>query len=84
MVRIGMCSDKRIGSQFLFSGLGYGGSCFPKDIKALIKTAQDHDCDCSLIKSADEINQKQRKLFLEMTCQKMLYFLFAIQKILKV
>lgn len=64
-VRLGMCADTRIGSKFLYAGLGFGGSCFPKDIKALIKTAQDHDCDCSLIKSADEINQKQRKLFLE-------------------
>ena len=54
MVRIGMCSDKRIGSQFLFPGLGYGGSCFPKDVKALTKTAMDNNCDYSLLKAADE------------------------------
>ncbi len=63
MVRIGMCADKRIGSQFLFPGLGYGGSCFPKDVKALSKTAIDNNCDYSLLKATDEINKKQRKLF---------------------
>lgn len=64
-VRIGMCADTRIGSKFLYPGLGYGGSCFPKDVKALMKTATDNGCDCKLIKSADEINQKQRELFIE-------------------
>ena len=65
MVRIGMCADKRIGSQFLFSGLGYGGSCLPKDIKALTKTAMDNNCDYSLLKAADDINKRQRKLFVD-------------------
>ena len=65
MVRIGMCADKRIGSQFLFPGIGYGGSCFPKDVKALTKTAIDNNCDYSLLKAADEINKKQRKLFID-------------------
>lgn len=64
MVRIGMCSDKRIGSQFLFPGLGYGGSCFPKDVKALAKTAFDNGCDYKLLKAADEINKKQRQIFI--------------------
>lgn len=64
MVRIGMCADKRIGSQFLFPGLGYGGSCFPKDVKALTKTAIDNGCDYSLLKSADDINKKQRQIFI--------------------
>ena len=64
MVRIGMCSDKRIGSQFLFPGLGYGGSCFPKDVKALLKTAKDNGCDYSLIEAADEVNKKQRQIFI--------------------
>ena len=64
MVRIGMCADKRIGSQFLFPGLGYGGSCFPKDVKALTKTAIDNECDYSLLKAADEINKKQRQIFI--------------------
>ena len=65
MVRIGMCSDKRIGTQFLFPGLGYGGSCFPKDVKALIKTAKDFNCDSSLLESADIVNKKQRMLFID-------------------
>ncbi len=65
MVRIGMCSDKRIGSQFLFPGLGYGGSCFPKDVKALLKTAKDYNCGYQLLEAADEVNQKQRKIFID-------------------
>ena len=65
MVRIGMCADKRIGSQFLFPGLGYGGSCFPKDVKALTKTAIDNGCDYSLLKAADDINKAQRQIFIK-------------------
>lgn len=65
MVRIGMCSDKRIGTQFLFPGLGYGGSCFPKDVKALTKIAIDNDCDYSILKAADNINKKQRNIFID-------------------
>jgi UDPglucose 6-dehydrogenase len=63
-VRIGMCADTRIGTKFLYPGLGYGGSCFPKDVKALIKTANDNNCECQLIKSADIINKNQRQLFI--------------------
>lgn len=63
-VRVGMCADTRIGTKFLYPGLGYGGSCFPKDVKALIKTAKENNCDCKLIQSADEINKKQRELFI--------------------
>ena len=70
MVRIGMCADKRIGKQFLFPGLGYGGSCFPKDVKALIKTAKDNDCSYKLIQSADEINKKQRQIFIDKIIKK--------------
>ena len=65
MVRIGMCSDKRIGSQFLFPGLGYGGSCFPKDVKALLKTAKDFGCDYQLLESADKVNKLQRQIFID-------------------
>ena len=64
-VRIGMCADSRIGTKFLYPGIGFGGSCFPKDIKALIKTAEDNDCGCKLIKAADEINKNQRELFVQ-------------------
>lgn len=64
MVRIGMCSDARIGSKFLFPGLGYGGSCFPKDVKAMIKIAQDFCCGHKLLLSADEVNKEQRNVFI--------------------
>ena len=63
-VRKGMCSDSRIGTRFLYPGIGYGGSCFPKDIKALINTAEENKCDCKILKSANEINIKQRELFI--------------------
>lgn len=63
MVRNGMCSDKRIGTQFLFPGLGYGGSCFPKDVKALLKTAKDHNCEHRLLDAANEVNKEQRIVF---------------------
>ena len=63
MVRLGMCSDKRIGSQFLFPGIGYGGSCFPKDVKALIRTAKEHNSGYSILSAVDETNEKQRILF---------------------
>ena len=70
MVRIGMCSDKRIGSQFLFPGLGYGGSCFPKDVMALMKTAKDNNCSCRLVEAADEINKEQRLIFVTKILQR--------------
>lgn len=63
MVRVGMSTDSRIGNKFLFPGLGYGGSCFPKDVKALIKTGTDNGIDMNIIKSADETNKQQRQLF---------------------
>lgn len=65
MVRAGMCSDRRIGSQFLFPGLGYGGSCLPKDVTAMIKTAQDYDCEHKILKSANDTNKAQRQLFVD-------------------
>jgi UDPglucose 6-dehydrogenase len=65
MVRVGMCSDSRIGAKFFFPGLGYGGSCFPKDIKAMIKTAKDFACEHRLLKSADETNKDQRRIFIK-------------------
>jgi len=64
MVRKGMCADKRIGAQFLFAGLGYGGSCFPKDIQALIKTAKDNNCNYDILQAADNVNRNQRQLFI--------------------
>ena len=70
MVRIGMCSDKRIGNQFLFPGLGYGGSCFPKDVKALLKTAKDNGCGYKLIQAADDVNKEQRQIFINKILKK--------------
>ena len=70
MVRIGMCSDIRIGSQFLFPGLGYGGSCFPKDVKALLKTAKDYNCGYRLLEAADDVNKEQRVIFINKILRK--------------
>jgi UDPglucose 6-dehydrogenase len=61
-VRRGMGSDKRIGSQFLFPGAGYGGSCFPKDVQALIHSAAEHKLDFALLRATDEVNIRQKKL----------------------
>ena len=65
MVRIGMCSDSRIGPRFLFPGLGYGGSCFPKDVKAMIKTAKVFGCEHKMLTSIEDTNNEQRKVFIE-------------------
>ena len=65
MVRVGMSSDRRIGAQFLFPGIGYGGSCFPKDVQALIKTAKEFNCGYDLFEATDRVNKKQRLLFVE-------------------
>ena len=62
-VRVGMSTDRRIGSQFLFPGLGYGGSCFPKDVKALIRIADDNNFNAKILESADKVNQEQRAIF---------------------
>lgn len=59
-VRIGMGSDGRIGKRFLFPGIGYGGSCFPKDVKALAHTAQEADYDFQLVKTVMKVNEQQK------------------------
>ncbi|MEB3286454.1 MAG: UDP-glucose/GDP-mannose dehydrogenase family protein [Vampirovibrionales bacterium] len=64
-VRTGISSDRRIGSQFLFPGLGYGGSCFPKDVKALIKTGRDYNTTLNILESVDAVNQSQRNRFVD-------------------
>ena len=64
MVRKGMCADKRIGKKFLFPGLGYGGSCFPKDVKALISVAKDVGYTAELLMATDNINLRQRYNFI--------------------
>lgn len=63
LVRLGMGSDTRIGHKFLFPGIGYGGSCFPKDVNALIKTSVDFDAKLVLLSEVDRINQEQRARF---------------------
>lgn len=63
-VRIGMGTDSRIGDKFLFAGVGYGGSCFPKDVKALIKTGEKCEVDFKILKAVEEINQNQRKILI--------------------
>jgi UDPglucose 6-dehydrogenase len=60
MVRKGIGSDDRIGKRFLFPGIGYGGSCFPKDVQALEKAAVEHDYDFKILKSVMEVNEKQK------------------------
>ena len=59
-VRKGIGSDARIGKRFLFPGIGYGGSCFPKDVKALYKTGLEHDIELKLVKAAEERNDEQK------------------------
>jgi len=59
-VRKGMASDKRIGGQFLYPGPGYGGSCFPKDVKALIQTAKAYDMEFEIAKAAESVNKTQK------------------------
>jgi UDPglucose 6-dehydrogenase len=60
MVRRGIGSDDRIGKRFLFSGIGYGGSCFPKDVQALIKSAAAHDYDFKILNAVERVNEKQK------------------------
>ncbi len=56
----GMGSDARIGSRFLYAGAGYGGSCFPKDVQALIETGKEYDFDFQIVKAVDEVNDAQK------------------------
>ena len=65
MVRKGIGTDSRIGSKFLYSGCGYGGSCFPKDVKALIHTAAKFGYDMRVLNSVEEVNEKQKNILSE-------------------
>jgi len=62
MVRIGIGSDPRIGNKFIYAGAGFGGSCFPKDIRALIKTAEDKGYSMNILKAVDKVNNAQKEL----------------------
>lgn len=65
MVRKGIGSDNRIGNKFLYPGAGFGGSCFPKDVKALIRTGKDHGSPLTLLESVEAINERQKKILFE-------------------
>ncbi|MCX7953693.1 MAG: UDP-glucose/GDP-mannose dehydrogenase family protein [Bacteroidales bacterium] len=64
MVRKGIGSDPRIGNKFLYAGVGYGGSCFPKDVKALIKTAKEYNYDFTILKAVENVNETQKHFFI--------------------
>ncbi len=65
MVRKGIGTDPRIGNQFLFAGVGYGGSCFPKDVSALAKTSEEHHYDFKILNAVQQVNKHQRKMFVK-------------------
>ena len=65
MVRRGIGSDARIGTKFLYPGCGYGGSCFPKDVKALIHTGKEYGYDMRVIESVEEVNESQKSVVFE-------------------
>jgi len=65
MVRRGIGADERIGRRFLFSGIGYGGSCFPKDVQALAKSAEEHKYDFKILNSVMDVNEIQKKVLVE-------------------
>jgi len=62
MVRKGIGSDGRIGHKFIYPGVGYGGSCFPKDVKALIKTAKEHNYDMRILNAVENVNESQKEV----------------------
>ena len=64
-VRKGIGSDSRIGPHFLFPGLGYGGSCFPKDVQAIIRTGADHGVEMEILDAVERVNQSQRQHFID-------------------
>ncbi len=61
-VRVGIGSDQRIGYQFLYAGVGYGGSCFPKDVRALCSIAKQHEIPLSILEAVDQVNEQQKKI----------------------
>ena len=65
MVRRGIGSDARIGTKFIYPGIGYGGSCFPKDVKALIKTAEEHGYDMQVLRAVESVNEQQKSVLFD-------------------
>lgn len=64
-VRTGIGSDMRIGPYFLYAGIGYGGSCFPKDLKALQATAEENNCEMKILQAVEEVNETQKKILVQ-------------------
>ena len=69
-VRLGVGSDRRIGPTYLFPGVGYGGSCFPKDVKALARTMRDLELDSSILDAVDGVNETQKRLLLDLVVER--------------
>lgn len=65
MVRKGMGTDARIGGKFLYAGCGYGGSCFPKDVKALARTGRENGCPMNIIEAVERVNERQKSVVFE-------------------
>jgi UDPglucose 6-dehydrogenase len=65
MVRKGIGSDSRIGNKFIYPGVGYGGSCFPKDVKALIKTGDENHYSLEIMKAVERVNMRQKSVLVE-------------------
>src|SRR6185436_12362772 len=61
-VRGGIASDPRIGPKFLFAGAGFGGSCFPKDLRALVHTGRENDINLSIVTAVEQSNERQKKV----------------------
>jgi UDPglucose 6-dehydrogenase len=66
MVRLGAGSDSRIGQRFFFPGVGYGGSCFPKDVRALVETAKQHGLELKVVPAVEDVNERQKFLLADM------------------
>jgi UDPglucose 6-dehydrogenase len=64
-VRRGIGSDARIGSRFLFAGIGYGGSCFPKDVQAIVRTASEKGYDFRILRAVEAVNESQKRVLVE-------------------
>ena len=75
MVRKGIGTDARIGNKFLYAGCGYGGSCFPKDIRALARTAHEHGYTMSVVEAVEAVNQRQKSV----VCDKLVQLLGALE-----
>jgi len=65
MVRKGIGTDSRIGPRFIYPGTGYGGSCFPKDVQALMRTAREYNYELGIVKAVEDANQRQKTILLE-------------------